>query len=279
MADENINIGEENQNNEPQENSQTNPATGETNTKSIVHDGVATFIIDEVSTDVKLQSGQIGCFYDTDYTIATTGVLKSKDNRAGVIAWSCKIGGVDYTFDNYGHCTLDPINALNPDAEPHHLWIVASSIDVKEGSNVRGTTRGGMVGTKIVTVDSLTVRDQFAMVALEALIHRMNDPIECSTASVRYITDKAYEYANSMMISSAYARAVAGEEEPSHDSPGTVDVDPDTLSNNTEKLLNNIHKAIEAEKSELHDVATALAGTIKIDNPTGDTFDVTNHEE
>lgn len=251
--------------------SQVDPTTAESNTRSIVHDGVATFTIDNVSTDVKVKAGQVGCFTGTDYTIETTGIIKDKSSRPGVPVWGCRIAGVDYTFDNDGHCTIDAVNASHPENEPHHLWIVASSIDVAEGSTVTGTTRGGMVGTKIVKVDALTPRDTFAIAALEALIHRMDDPIECSTASVRFVTDKAYEFANSMMISSAYARVAAGEDEPSEDSPGTVEVDANTLSNNTEKLLNNIHKAIEASTSKLNEIKTQEAAKfssgIKVDNP------------
>ena len=202
--------------------SQVNPATAESNTRSIVHDGVATFTIDNVPTDVKVKAGQVGCFTGTDYTIETTGIIKNKSSRPGVPIWGCRIAGVDYTFDNDGHCTIDDVNDSHSENEPHHLWIVASSIDVAEGNTVTGTTRGGTVGTKIVKVDALTPRDTFAIAALEALIHRMDDPIECSTASVRFVTDKAYEFANSMMISSAYARVAAGEDEPSGDSPGTV---------------------------------------------------------
>lgn len=239
MADENTNV-----------QSQVDPATGETNTRSIVHNGVATFTIDGQQVDVPVKPGQIG-YVGTindipDYSINDTGVIKDKSGRPGTKVWGCKVGGIEYIFDNNGHCTIDDINTSHPENEPHHLWIVASSIDVEEGSTVRGTTRGGEVGTKIVKVDALTPRDTFAIAALEALIHRMDDPIECSTASVRFVTDKAYEFANSMMISSANARAAAGEDEPSSDSPGTVDVDAATLENNTEKLLNNIHKAIEA---------------------------------
>jgi hypothetical protein len=250
---------------------QIDPTTIENNTRSIVHNGVATFTIDEVEVDIKVKPGQVGCFTGTDYTIDTTGIIKDKSSRPGVPVWGCRIAGIDYTFDNDGHCTMDEVNLEYPEEEPHHLWIVASSIDVAEGSIVTGTTRGEMVGTKIVNVDSLTTRDTFAIAALEALIHRMDDPIECSTASVRFITDKAYEYANSMMISSAYARVSAGEDEPSGDSPGTIDVDPTTLSNNTEKLLNNIHKAIEASTSTLNNIKTQEAAKftsgIKVDNP------------
>ena len=244
--------------------SQVDPTTAESNTRSIVHDGVATFTIDNVQTDVKVKAGQVGCFTGTDYTIETTGIIKDKSSRQGVPVWGCRIAGVDYTFDNDGHCTIDAVNDSHPENEPHHLWIVASSIDVAEGSTVTGTTRAGMVGTKIVKVDALTPRDTFAIAALEALIHRMDDPIECSTASVRFVTDKAYEFANSMMIYSAYARVAAGEDEPSGDSPGTVEVDSSTLENNTEKLLNNIHKALEAIKTQEADKFTT---GIKVDNP------------
>lgn len=273
MADENTNLNEEEQNENEggTSNSQTDPATGETNTRSIVHNGVATFTIDGVSVDVKVKPGQVGCFAGTDYTINTTGIIKDKSSGRGVPDWSCKIGGVEYAFDNDGHCTIDEVNVNSPASEPHHLWIVASSITVEEGSTVRGMTRSGTVGTKIVKVDSLTPRDTFAITALEALIHRMDDPIECSTASVRFVTDKAYEFANSMMISSANSRSAAGEDEPSEDSPGTVEVDQTTLSNNNEKLLNNIHKAIEAMTTKLDDIktqeATKFSTGIKVDNP------------
>lgn len=254
--------------------SQVDPTTAESNTRSIVHDGVATFTIDNVSTDVKVKAGQVGCFTGTDYTIETTGIIKDKSSRPGVPVWGCRIAGVDYTFDNDGHCTIDDINVSHPENEPHHLWIVASSIDVAEGSTVTGTTRGGLIGTKIVKVDALTPRDTFAIAALEALIHRMDDPIECSTASVRFVTDKAYEFANSMMISSAYARVAAGEDEPSGDSPGTVEVDASTLENNTEKLLNNIHKAIEAFRATIQEDGIPVKGFKNEFNSTTFTKDV-----
>lgn len=257
MADENVNT----------EVSTPDPTTGISNGKSIVHDGVATFIINGVSTDVKLKAGQIGCFVGSEYTLEDTGILKDKSPRPGVMVWGCKIGGVEYTFDNNGHCEIDAENV-----ETHHLYIAASSINVAEGTLVQGMTRSGQLGSKTVSIDSITVRDQFAMTALEALIYKMEDPVECSTATCKYVTDKAYEFANAMMVSSAEARAQY--EEPSGGgTPGIVDVPENDLANNTEKLLNNIYKTLDAQKTQ--DANQHAAGikistindVMRVDNP------------
>lgn len=273
MADENTNLNEEPQGSREVGDGVTHdPTTGVTNSKSIVHDGVATFIIDEVSTDVKLKVGMIGCFKDSEYGLDDTGILKDKSPRPGAIAWGCRIGGIDYTFDNNGHCIDDTVNDEHPELEPHHLYIVASSIEVAEGSMVTGMTRSGVVGAKTVSIDSLTVRDNFAMIALEALIHRMDDPLECSTASCKFVTDKAYEYANAMMISSAEARAQYEDPSGGGGTPGTVDVPEGDLANNTEKLLNNIYKTLDAQKTQdktQFEAGLKIASTPKllVDNP------------
>lgn len=227
------------------------PTTSVSNSKSMVNNGVIT--IDSVT--IALADGMIGCFSDTDYTSDSTGLLRGESHASNSSPkWSCKIAGKKYIFDNNGHCVDDAAGV-----ETHHLYIVTTDLNTAEGNMTQAMTRAGQVGSKTVSVDSLTVRDHFAMCALEALIHKYNDPIECSTATCKYITDKAYEFANAMMVSSAEARTQY-ETPGGGGSAGTVDVPEGDLANNTEKLLNNIYKVLEALKSQLGDDGLAIKG-------------------
>ena len=258
MADENTNLNDEEQ------------STGVVNTKSIVNNGtIQVYINDELKT-IPIEAGMVGCFSNSTYKINDTGILKDKSYNSATNApkWSCKIGGKEYIFDNNGHCTDD----IDGD-ETHHLYIVASSINVAEGNKVTGMTRAVTEEEKVVSVDSLTVRDNFAIAALQALICKHENPIECSTATCKYISDKAYEFANAMMLSSSEARAQYEEGEGGDsETEGTVDVPTADLANNTEKLLNNIYKVLEAQKTQDQ---TQFEAGVKISNIDKVKFDGT----
>ncbi len=110
-------------------------------------------------------------------------------------------------------------------------------------------------------ITSLNVRDQFAMRALESLIKIHDGNI---TKDVSIIVNKAYIYAEEMLNKSAEIRTKNGEEEA-----------PETPTEDTvEGKLQAIADKLENIKISIDSVKSALQGTLKIDNPSGDKFDV-----
>lgn len=120
--------------------------------------------------------------------------------------------------------------------------IVASSINVAEGSTVTGTTRSGNTeDVKKVSVNSITPRDEFAIAAFKVLLSKYENPLEASNATITFIANKSYIYANAMLIALANAKYADFEST----SGGVVTVDENSLANNTKKLLYNIEQYLK----------------------------------
>lgn len=98
-----------------------------------------------------------------------------------------------------------------------------------------------------VIIDTLNARDEFAVHALRELLCHVSDPSSVSDSEMNYYCDKAYRWAANMMLASANARGTYTDKDASTSSSTTskADVSTNTLSSNTEKLLNNIVAALE----------------------------------
>lgn len=169
--------------------------------------------------------------------------------------YSLVIDSVEYKFSNTGVG-----NYPSSDGYKLLLGIAQVSLSVSgnasKSNNTTITTRGndGSISTKIdyskssdVLVESLNARDEFAMSALRELLSHTADPSEMSNSEMNYYCNVAYRWAANMMAVSADARGSFTQESSSSSSSITTraDVPSNTLTSDTDKLLNNILSTLE----------------------------------
>lgn len=98
-----------------------------------------------------------------------------------------------------------------------------------------------------VLIDSLNVRDKFALSALNSIISKMGqDPATLSDASISYYCSQAYRYAAYMMASSASARSTFQDQ-----TTATGEASVNELDSNTDKLLNNL--IVELKRTDVEE--------------------------
>lgn len=167
------------------------------------------------------------------------------------------VDSIGYVFDFKG-------NPVSPNAAKYVLKLATIVEKVKTGGNaiqssvINVTTRstGGSVSTKTsignttVMIDGLTPRDEFAVQALRELLHydRQKDPSSLSDNEMSFYCNMAYRWAANMMNESAKTRAIY------KDNTATTNLKEAAvgeLTNNTEKLLNNIMVALKKTDAKI----------------------------
>lgn len=99
-------------------------------------------------------------------------------------------------------------------------------------------------------IDSLNARDEFAVKALGQMLGHISNPADLSDNEMNFYCDAAYRWAANMMQASANARSSFEQKSNSDGSTSSTttrvtDVPANTLSSNSEKLLNNIVAVLE----------------------------------
>lgn len=134
------------------------------------------------------------------------------------------------------------------------------------GDVTRSSGEGGSEGyTANVNMTTMEPRDQFAMSVLNSMLVHADHPEDFDDTTMMRFSRSAYRWAQAMMIAAADSRYGTRDDEGGGSSERT-DVDVST-GTTTEKLLDNMVKAIDGLKN-------TVGGTLKIDNPSGDTFDI-----
>lgn len=120
------------------------------------------------------------------------------------------------------------------------------------GTVTRSSTGSVSVGDtttapSTVLIDSLNVRDKFALSALNSIISKMGqDPATLSDAAVSHYCSQAYRYAAYMMASSASARSTFNDQ-----TTATGEASVNELESNTDKLLNNL--IVELKRTDVEE--------------------------
>ncbi len=121
---------------------------------------------------------------------------------------------------------------------------------VTRGQDGSTTTKVDYSKTNDVIIDSLNARDEFAVNVLKQLLSSVPNPSALSNNEMNFFCNRAYQWAANMMEASANARgSFTQEASTTTGTPSNVttraDVTTESLSSNTEKLLNNIVSALE----------------------------------
>lgn len=121
---------------------------------------------------------------------------------------------------------------------------------VTRGQDGSTTTKVDYSKTNDVIIDSLNARDEFAVNVLKQLLSSVPNPSALSNNEMNFFCNRAYQWAANMMEASANARgSFTQEASTTTGTPSNVttraDITTESLSSNTERLLNNIVSALE----------------------------------
>lgn len=174
-------------------------------------------------------------------------------------------------FDNNGNC-------ITQGKEDIKLSDVSADIDI-DPSKVQTRASDGSE----VSVNSLVPIDQFAIAIIGSMLVNIKDADTLSDAKILNLCDIAYKYAKGMIAISVNMRKANATGTSSGDEQK---VDVSDLQSTSEKLLNNIVASVDKLTTQIKTNDTNAAerynngikvtqqGTVKIDNPTDDKFEI-----
>lgn len=143
--------------------------------------------------------------------------------RIANAAYSAKINKVVHHFNSEG---LE-IRSENQDNTQRQLFIVDTTINTSTGSG--GTRSDG----DTIAIDSLQPRDLFANAALQALLNRIDNPLEIDETTIKLLAQKAYLVGAAMMnVAADYRNADTKTDETTTDG-GTDGTDATTDDTDT----------------------------------------------
>lgn len=173
----------------------------------------------------------------TDNGYVHTGVISEYVNnfyRVNDSTYLGKVGNTEYKFNSLGGCFDGAI--------AHQLFIVeAEIVETKGTASSRGDADGGTV---TVDINTLQPREHFAIAALRGILFHIENPLNLTGAQITQICGKSFEIANGMMAAAADARAEAeegGGGSTEEDKKEEVEVVPEELTSNADKILYNIY--------------------------------------
>lgn len=203
----------------------------------------------------------------TDNGKLVTGTLK---RSATTNQYTLETPDDTLIFDNNGNC-------ITQGKENIKLSDVSADIEI-DPSKVQTRASDGSE----VSVNSLVPIDQFAIAIIGSMLVNIKGSDTLSDAKILNLCNIAYKYAKGMIAISVNMRKAnaAGT------SGGAQKVDASDLQSTSEKLLNNIVASVDNLTTQIKTNDTNAAerynngikvtqqGTVKIDNPTDDKFEV-----
>jgi hypothetical protein len=219
---------------------------------------------------------------NSEYDLTQTGILVKDEKITNPPYW-VSICGVMLRVNSKG-------KVLSSVPSSDYIGKTLQMVTLNMGENgaiggdvTRSSGSGGAEGySEVVNLTAVEPRDQFAINILTALINKAQSPETFSDATMMHYSRLAYRFAQAMMIAAADSRYGTYEGGGGEAQRSEVDV---TSGSNTEKLLDNITKSVDDLTKQLKSnqteitkistaISTALSGTLKIDNPANDTFDI-----
>lgn len=215
------------------------------------------------------------------FTLSDNNLVGYTDNSGKLVTGTLKRSATtnQYTletpddtliFDNNGNC-------ITQGKENIKLSDVSADIEI-DPSKVQTRASDGSE----VSVNSLVPIDQFAIAIIGSMLVNIKGSDTLSDAKILNLCNIAYKYAKGMIAISVNMRKANA----TGTSGSTQKVDVSDLQSTSEKLLNNIVTSVDNLTKQIKTNDTSAAerynngikvtqqGTVKIDNPTGDKFEV-----
>lgn len=190
----------------------------------------------------ELYEGRLVCFNDVATNPNNVGTLESSKNVPGAVGrWTSLINGVRYCFDANGAIVNDNITEATT---PILFGVEYNDPIIPEQSGTRSRTTPDEGKSDIVSLKTMTPKDYFACHVLTAIIQKIDKPLSIDDGTIALIAAKCYKIAQAMAIEAYGSRE---NDDASSVESGTdyVDVDGDTLTNDTDRLLYNINESIK----------------------------------
>lgn len=173
------------------------------------------------------------------FTMMINGVVYQFNSKGeglhplSIRSWKLMLGEIEATINTSGNAATSNTTTI-----------------VTRGQDGSTTTKVDYSKTNDVIIDSLNARDEFAVNVLKQLLSSVPNPSALSNNEMNFFCNRAYQWAANMMEASANARgSFTQEASTTTGTPSNVttraDVTTESLSSNTEKLLNNIVSALE----------------------------------
>lgn len=173
------------------------------------------------------------------FTMMINGVVYQFNSKGeglhplSIRTWKLMLGEIEATINTSGNAATSNTTTV-----------------VTRGQDGSTTTKVDYSKTNDVIIDSLNARDEFAVNVLKQLLSSVPNPSALSNNEMNFFCNRAYQWAANMMEASANARgSFTQEASTTTGTPSNVttraDVTTESLSSNTEKLLNNIVSALE----------------------------------
>lgn len=173
------------------------------------------------------------------FTMMINGVIYQFNSKGeglyplSIRSWKLMLGEVETIINTSGNAATSNTTTI-----------------VTRGQDGSTTTKVDYSKTNDVIIDSLNARDEFAVNVLKQLLSSIPNPSAISNNEMNFFCNRAYQWAANMMEASANARgSFTQEASTTTGTPSNVttraDISSDSLSSNTEKLLNNIVSALE----------------------------------
>lgn len=206
----------------------------------------ATYTWSDFNTDIACNGMRVGFQQTESSDLSMTGIL-IPDKTFSLASHKAVINGRSLWINNFGQV----VEAV-PDAPVtfvgRYVKMVTCEMATSYGTS-QAITRGvGNDAEKVATLSSMEPRDQFALCAMQAIMHSLDEPQNLDDANILFYCRAAYRWAQGMMIASADARAERkkqdenGGEEQLAGTRSPVDTSSGT---DTEKLLGNIVASLD----------------------------------
>lgn len=193
--------------------------------------------------------------------------FKATDSTNKASRYQGSVGNTIYFFDEKGR--------PSDNIPEHRLFSVDAQIKTSQGTVA---TKGDSTeGTK-VNIVSLQPREQFAMAAMQGILHSISSPLLMSNALILDLVNTSFNIANAMMQKAADVRAeLEGDQNTNPDREEEIKVNPKELTNDTDKILynlnENMYKLVDKSNKGIAIVPTKDA-VFKIASSGGQAFDV-----
>lgn len=181
----------------------------------------------------------------TTITFSTFDVNAAKNGAS--IGWQGDGGSAvrayDFRQESYGYSYLvDNVryycNANGTSEDGKQLYIIGATIDMTEGT---AATRGD---SEEISIDVLQPRELFANSAMQGVLQQISNPLELDDYQLSKIADVSFRLAQAMMNTAADYRAASGGGGGTVKPEGGVDIDTDSLTSTTDRILYNLQAAM-----------------------------------
>lgn len=137
----------------------------------------------------------------------------------------------EYYFDKQGICS--------DNLAEHKLYRIEDKISFTTGTTA---SRGESAGAEMISIENMQPRELFAQTAMQSILAKIEEPIlGIDDFKIAKICELSFKIAQKMLTTAAECRAETKESE----KPEDIEIDINTITSVTDKLLYNISKYLK----------------------------------